>query len=394
MSAENFLSYRYLFSKTNYNLVSIISKFSILVLLIAYFSFFTILSVFSGLEEYSLSFSKSFDPDIKLEPKEGLFLDYTKKTDSILTNNEMVISFGKIVRGNVIVKYDEKTEYAEILGVDEAFRKIITIDSITEIGRFPTLTKNEAMTSYDLASGLDIILYNAAGIFNVLSLNTGYPEASFNPIKNSIPLISTGVFKSRNDLNKNSIITSSKIVQNLYGLSETQFSEIIIKTDSEVKLVNSLKKELGLYKIKSHRELNDTLFKIMNSEKIVVSLIMILIVIVSTFNVVASTVMLIVEKEKDIKTLKSIGMTKKSIKLLFFKNNFLINMIGGVVGISLSFVVICLQIYFSFFKIPGLDTAYPVAIDLTNLLIVLGTLIFVGIFSGLISSLVVKKLDS
>ena len=306
----------------------------------------------------------------------------------------MVISFGKIVRGNVIVKYDEKTEYAEILGVDEAFRKVITIDSITEVGRFPALTKNEAITSYDLASGLDLVLYNTAGIFNVLSLNTDYPEASFNPIKNSIPLISTGVFKSRNDLNKNSIITSSKIVQNLYGLSETQFSEIIIKTDSEVKLVNSLKKELGLYKIKSHRELNDTLFKIMNSEKIVVSLIMILIVIVSTFNVVASTVMLIVEKEKDIKTLKSIGMTKKSIKLLFFKNNFLINMIGGVVGISLSFVVICLQIYFSFFKIPGLDTAYPVAIDLTNLLIVLGTLIFVGIFSGLISSLVVKKLDS
>ena len=69
-------------------------------------------------------------------------------------------------------------------------------------------------------------------------------------------------------------------------------------------------------------------------------------------------------------------------------------MIGGVVGISLSFVVICLQIYFSFFKIPGLDTAYPVAIDLTNLLIVLGTLIFVGILSGLISSGVVKKFDS
>jgi len=393
MSAENFLSYRYLFSKTNYNLVSIISKFSILVLLIAYFSFFTILSVFSGLEEYSLSFSKSFDPDVKLEPKEGLFLNYTKKTDSILTNNEMVISFGKIVRGNVIVKYDEKTEYAEILGVDEAFRKIITIDSITEIGRFPTLTKNEAMTSYDLASGLDIVLYNAAGIFNVLSLNTGYPEASFNPIKNSIPLISTGIFKSRNDLNKNSIITSSKIVQNLYGLDKTQFSEIVIKTDDEEKLVKSLKKQLSLYKIKSHRELNDTLFKIMNSEKIAVSLIMILIVIVSTFNVVASSVMLIVEKEKDIKTLKAIGMTKKSIKLLFFKNNFLVNIIGGVIGISLSFIVICVQIYFSFFKIPGLNTAYPVAIDLTNLLIVLATIMFVGVFSGLISSLVVKKLD-
>ena len=69
MKADYFISLKYLFSKTKYNLVSFISGFSILVLSIAYFSFLTILSVFSGLENYSLQFSKSFDPDIKIERK-------------------------------------------------------------------------------------------------------------------------------------------------------------------------------------------------------------------------------------------------------------------------------------------------------------------------------------
>ena len=103
MSAENFLSYRYLFSKTDYNIVSIISKFSILVLSIAYFSFLTILSVFSGLEEYSLDFSKSFDPDVKVEANNGLYFSYNSKIDSVLSNNNSVLSFGKTVKGNVVV---------------------------------------------------------------------------------------------------------------------------------------------------------------------------------------------------------------------------------------------------------------------------------------------------
>ena len=62
----------------------------------------------------------------------------------------------------------------------------------------------------------------------------------------------------------------------------------------------------------------------MNSEKLIVSLIMLLIVFVSTFNVIASTVMLIVEKESDVKTMKAIGMSKKNIKSIFFKHNFIL----------------------------------------------------------------------
>ena len=392
MNAENFLSYRYLFSKNSYSIVSTISRFSILVLSIAYFSFLTILSVFSGLEEYSLSFSKSFDPDIKIEPMVGMYLTFTNKVDSVLLKNQDILHYGKTVKGNVVVRYGERTEYAQILGVDDNFNKVIDIDSIINIGRMPTIGTNEAITSYELASNLDLILYNPSGVFDVLSLNSGYPEASFNPIRNVSPLISTGVFKSRNDLNKNLIITSIETVQDLFGLNQNQFSEIVIKSSKDV--TKDIKQDLKNLKVRTHKELNETLFKIMNSEKIIISLIMIMIVFISTFNVIASTVMLIVEKEDNIKTLQSLGMTKKSVEKLFFKHNLLINIIGGAIGVLISIALVFSQSYYSFFKIPGLDIAYPVSLEINNVLLVIFTLFIAGLFSGTISSLVVKKLKS
>lgn len=391
MKADYFISLKYLFSKTKYNLVSFISSFSILVLSIAYFSFLTILSVFSGLEDYSLQFSKSFDPDIKIEPISGSYLSIDNKLDSILDNYDNIEEYSKVVKGNVVVRYEEKTEYAEIYGVDNLFRSVVNIDSIISIGRYPIYNTNEVLSSYNLASNLNLILYNSAGIFEVFSINSKYPESSLNPIGNTKRVVSSGVFTPRNDLNKNLIITDLMTAQKILTIDESLYSEILIKSNKSHSISLFLKDNLSNYAVKTHKELNESLYKIMNSEKLIVSLIMILIVFISAFNVIASTVMLIVEKEKDIKTMKAIGMSKKNIKSLFFKHNFLLNIIGGIIGITLSIIIIYAQLNFSFFKIPGLEIGYPVAIKFMNIVFVIITVIITGFCSAYISSLVLKK---
>lgn len=391
MKADYFISLKYLFSKTKYNLVSFISSFSILVLSIAYFSFLTILSVFSGLEDYSLQFSKSFDPDIKIEPISGSYLSIDNKLDSILDNYDNIEEYSKVVKGNVVVRYEEKTEYAEIYGVDNLFRSVVNIDSIISIGRYPIYNTNEVLSSYNLASNLNLILYNSAGIFEVFSINSKYPESSLNPIGNTKRVVSSGVFTPRNDLNKNLIITDLMTAQKILTIDESLYSEILIKSNKSHSISLFLKDNLSNYVVKTHKELNESLYKIMNSEKLIVSLIMILIVFISAFNVIASTVMLIVEKEKDIKTMKAIGMSKKNIKSLFFKHNFLLNIIGGIIGITLSIIIIYAQLNFSFFKIPGLEIGYPVAIKFMNIVFVIITVIITGFCSAYISSLVLKK---
>lgn len=391
MKADYFISLKYLFSKTKYNLVSFISGFSILVLSIAYFSFLTILSVFSGLENYSLQFSKSFDPDIKIEPISGSYLSIDNKLDSILDNYDNIEEYSKMVKGNVVVRYDEKTEYAEIYGVDNFFRSVVNIDSIISIGRYPVSSTNEVLSSYNLASNLNLILYNSAGIFELFSINSKYPESSLNPIGNTKRVVSSGIFTPRNDLNKNLIITDLMTAKKILTIDESLYSEILIKSNKSQSASLFLKDNLSNYTVKTHKELNESLYKIMNSEKLIVSLIMILIVFISAFNVIASTVMLIVEKEDNIKTMKAIGMSKKNIKSLFFKHNFLLNIIGGIIGIALSIIIIYAQLNFSFLKIPGLEIGYPVAIKFMNIVFVIITVIITGFCSAYISSLILKK---
>ena len=391
MKADYFISLKYLFSKTKYNLVSFISGFSILVLSIAYFSFLTILSVFSGLENYSLQFSKSFDPDIKIEPISGSYLSIDNKLDSILDNYDNIEEYSKVVKGNVVVRYEEKTEYAEIYGVDNLFRSVVNIDSIISIGRYPVSNTNEVLSSYNLASNLNLILYNSAGIFELFSINSKYPESSLNPIGNTKRVVSSGVFTPRNDLSKNLIITDLITAQKILTIDESLYSEILIKSHKGHSASLFLKDNLSNYTVKTHKELNESLYKIMNSEKLIVSLIMMLIVFISVFNVIASTVMLIVEKENDIETMKAMGMSKKNIRSLFFKHNFLLNVIGGIIGIALSIIIIYTQLNFSFFKIPGLEIGYPVAIKFMNIVFVIITVIITGFCSAYISSLVLKK---
>ena len=391
MKADYFISLKYLFSKTKYNLVSFISGFSILVLSIAYFSFLTILSVFSGLENYSLQFSKSFDPDIKIEPISGSYLLIDNKLDSILDNYDNIEEYSKVVKGNVVVRYEDKTEYAEIYGVDNSFRSVVNIDSIISIGRYPISNTNEVLSSYNLASNLNLILYNSAGIFEIFSINSKYPESSLNPIGNTKRVVSSGVFTPRNDLSKNLIITDLITAQKILTIDENLYSEILIKSNKSLSASLFLKDNLSNYSVKTHAELNESLYKIMNSEKLVVSLIMILIIFVSAFNVIASTIMLIVEKENDIKTMKAMGMSKKNVQSIFFKHNFLLNSIGGIIGISLSIMLVWAQLNFSFFKIPGLEIGYPVAIKFINIVFVIITVIITGFCSAYISSLVLRK---
>ena len=87
-------------------------------------------------------------------------------------------------------------------------------------------------------------------------------------------------------------------------------------------------------------------------------------------------------------------MTKKSVGKLFFKHNLLINIIGGAIGALISIVLVFSQSYYSIFKIPGLDIAYPVGLEINNILLVVFTLFIAGLFSGTISFLVLKRLKS
>ena len=143
--------------------------------------------------------------------------------------------------------------------------------------------------------------------------------------------------------------------------------------------------------IKSRVQLNDALYKMLNTEHIAVYLIFTLILIIALFNIVGSIIMMILHKKENLKTLFSIGANKKELQHIFFMQGVLMTVIGGVIGLILGTIVIVLQLYFDLVMIsPTLP--YPVVLKASNFFIAFATIFVLGIIAARLASLSLKKL--
>ena len=372
----------------------VISVFSVLVLSVANFSFLTILSVFSGLENYSVSFSKSFDPDIKIKSLTGNTLYADDNELELISKTPGVVSVSKTILGKAVVQNDGKTEFTEIIGVDNEFENVILIDSIMQVGQFSKLDMYSSYTSSAISERLNLTLYNMSGEFTVSTISSDYLNFFLQPFGNSQALISNGVFKTRDNENENKIIVSLPFASGLFSYEKNTYSELLLKTSGNSNAIKAkLKKLFPDFSILTHKEQNETLYKIMQSEKLIVTAIMFFIVLISAFNVVAAVSMLIIEKEDNIKTLRSLGMNKKDLFQLFFKQGMLINFSGLIIGLIASLALIFLQINYSVVSIPGLDVPYPVLLKTENIGILLVCAIVVSVFSSYLGALASKKIS-
>lgn len=392
LKPTNFLALKYLFSKTRFNIVSIISLFSVFVLSVSYFAFTIILSVLSGLESYSLQFSKSFDPEIKITKyDEGLI---ALNQQDVVFLAEMDDTISKILRTKVLVENNGEINYAEIIGVDKNFNRVVDFSKLVNVGEYSELNDYNSYTSYSLTDKLNLNLFNISGAFNIYFLNTQYPDLLFRPYKNSKILFSDGVFTTRNDDQENIIIADVSVVQELMGLESNVYSDLYFSNfKKNKKLKEKLKEYFTDYKVQSRDEINETIFKMIQSEKLVVILIMIMIIIISSFNVISTVIMLIIEKEKDIQTLRILGLKKSSIQSIFFQNGILINTIGLSLGLVVGTIIILIQKNTGFISVGEMGLAYPVELKAINYFIILLTAFFIAVISSFISSRAVKKLS-
>ena len=393
MKSTSFIALKYFFSKKN-NIVFVISVFSVLVLSVANFSFLTILSVFSGLENYSVSFSKSFDPDIKIKSLTGNTLYADDNELELISKTPGVVSVSKTILGKAVVQNDGKTEFAEIIGVDNEFESVILIDSIMQVGQFSKPDIYSSYTSSTISERLNLTLYNMSGEFTVSTISSDYLNFFLQPFGNSQALISNGVFKTRDNENENKIIVSLPFASGLFSYEKNTYSELLLKTSGNSNAIKAkLKKLFPDFSILTHKEQNETLYKIMQSEKLIITVIMFFIVLISAFNVVAAVSMLIIEKEDNIKTLRALGMNKKDLFQLFFKQGMLINFSGLIIGLIASLALIFLQINYSVVSIPGLDVPYPVLLKTENIGILIICAIVVSVFSSYLGALASKKIS-
>ena len=103
--------------------------------------------------------------------------------------------------------------------------------------------------------------------------------------------------------------------------------------------------------------------------------------IIALFNLIGAIIMMVLDKQEQLKILLSLGARPMGIQKIFFLLGMLICFFGGIFGLMIGIIIVLVQFYFPFILVPGPNLSYPVIFEIKNILIVLVTLFSLGTFS-------------
>ena len=358
--------------------------------IIASAALFIVLSVFAGLKDYSLNFSTFVDPDLKLIPSEGKSFQWTENDHTSLLKIEGISASSEIIEERIFIKSENKNQIATLKGVDENYLNVTTIDSMVTKGNWITANSNEVVSGWGISNNLSfgVLDYLKPLSFYVPKVGKGQ-ATSIQGYYNSVYVNNVGLFDINEQLNNNYVFSDIKLAKQLLNYKDEQLSAIEIKLNPKAN-EDLIRSEIeaafrGKFNIKNRAELNDALFKMLNTENLAIYLIFTLVIIIALFNVIGAIIMMILDKKKSLNTLFNMGTETKAIRSIFFLQGSLMTVVSGLIGVSLGLLIVFIQQSFEFVMLTP-DLAYPVRINVLNVLIVLGTIFGLGIVASKIAS--------
>jgi lipoprotein-releasing system permease protein len=360
-----------------------------------------ILSVFNGFENIVLSMYNTFSPELRIEPLEGKTFDPSDSRFINLKNDIRILNYTEVLEEKALVRYGDSQSIALIKGVSEGFMKNRTgLDSVISSGSFTLkyLGRDMAVIGSGLQNSLSVNLNNEFQTLEIYSPKKGASN-SVNPADefNIRSIYPSGVFRVQQEFD-NMVIVPIQFARSLLN-EEKLISFIEINTfpgTNVEEFHEEIKGILGKnFIIKDRSQQNELLYKILNSEKWAIFLILTFVLIIAIFNIIGSLTMLVIDKRKDIAILSSLGANRQLIRGIFFIEGMMISMVGCIVGMVVGLVFILLQQKFGFISMSGANMIidhYPVGIKLTDFFLVFATVLIVSVIaSGISSRLSVKN---
>ena len=364
-----------------------------------------ILSVFNGFEEMVLKMFNSITPQILVAPTQGKTFDPNTAYFNKLKKDEKIYSFTEVLAENALVRYGEKQTPAIVKGVSKDFLKNKSLDTIVVDGVF-ALENKIAQPQAVLGSALQAFLdTNPADPFEQLQIYSpkkGATGSSVNPMDDftMLSISPAGIFEIQQDFD-NLLIVPLDFARELLG-EPTNVSGIEINVQPGVdveKLKQEMSENLGTnYIVKNRIEQNQALYNLLGSEKWMVYIILTFILIIAIFNIIGSLTMLVIDKQKDISVLSSLGAGKQLIRRIFLAEGMMITLTGCIFGVLIALIFCLLQQRFGWVKMGDANfmfsNAYPIALKWKDFVLVFVTVSFFSfIAAGLASNLSVKKID-
>jgi lipoprotein-releasing system permease protein len=388
-----FIALRYFFAKKS-KLVNQISWVSTISIAIGVAALVIVLSAFNGIFNLVFDMYDSIDPDLKIEANIGKsFYENDIPLEELQRIAEIEYLL-PVVEEQVCAEYNGNKKIISLKGVDNQYFHLLE-DNIVE-GEFKLTTSEEdgeaqniyccvlgEAIAYELGINTTMpnqVIFYAPTKSKVINLNNAYRVQQAFPV---------GCFQSILEYDEKFVFTFIDLARYLYDLEgELTSIEIIAKKDVDVAALQQKVKTLigDDFNVKNKLEMHDSFLKIVSSERLITIIVLSFILLISTFNMMLTLMLIIRDKKKDIATLSAMGMPPRRLKTVFIYEGMLISLLGGLIGIAFASLLVVLQENFGLIKFGTGEnfvvSSYPVDLQWQQLILVAAIAIIIALVSS------------
>ncbi|MEW6068294.1 MAG: lipoprotein-releasing ABC transporter permease subunit [Nitrospirota bacterium] len=394
-----FIAFRYLRSKKKLKGISINTLISIGGVAVGVMALLVVLSVMSGFHEDVQKKILGVNAHVIVLDYKGAISDY-KSVIEKLKGEEHVLSSAPFVMGQTMVSYGKKAHGVFLRGIIPEM-EIKT----TEILKFIKYGSIEELAPKDGIPGIIIgkELASSIGAFKGDVINIISPVGDIGPL-GMLPkfkkfrvaaIFEIGMFEY--DLNL--VLTDIKSAQEFFGMNE-DITGIELRLSDIYKapvVRDRVQEKLGfpLY-ARDWMQMNKNLFSALKLEKFAMFIILVLIILVASFNIVSNLIMNVIEKKREIAILKAMGATDKGIMTIFTLQGLLIGLFGTIIGVTGGYLLSYVLNTYQIIKLPA-DVYYlshlPVKMKLFDFIVVSVSAITISFLATIYPAWQAAKLD-
>ena len=385
------IAFRYLLARKSYNVINLISGIGVAGMAVGTAALVSVLSVFNGFKALVADSLSDAGATLVVRPAEGkVFVPEGPAFDWML-ETESITCLSSVLEEQAFLSYEGKQSLARVKGIDPVAEEESPLQQHLIDGSWQ-FHKGElalAVAGATLAHSL-----GASPRF-ITPLEIHYPSRT-EQISLANPAASlrtqrvqlSGVVSVNAELDAKLLVVPIGLMRELLGY-EKEVSCLEVWTEDATRVQKELQTRLGpSFKVLNREQQNQSVYRMMRYEKLAIFLILVFIVVIIAFNIYSSLKMLIIEKQADMGTLRSLGAPEPLLRRIFLAEGWLVSLLGMVIGLVLGVVIVLLQQRFGFVPMPGnfAITAYPVVLKTADLLWTVAGVAGVGLVMALIPS--------
>ncbi|MDD2594328.1 MAG: ABC transporter permease [Bacteroidales bacterium] len=399
MKLYNFIAKRYLFAKKSHNVINIISIISATGIAIGCMALVIILSIYNGFGSLVRSLYNSYTPDLVITPSSGKVFSPKGEVFDSFRNNPDIISVSEVLEENVFLKYGDRSAVATAKGVDSSYQNTTGLKEYIVEGDFEL----QFGSLKQVVIGRTLALELGMRTTFVTPLEVYFPSRSAQ-ISMLDPLSSLhkeilypgGIVSLEQNFDKKYMFMPLESLRSLLEYKDEVSSLELYVSDNVISKKGVVTKgfqkfisgELGEnYIVKNKQEQNESIYKLLSYEKVAIYAILLFIMIIISCNIFGSLSMLIIEKKEDMEILRSMGAADTLVKKIFVMEGWMISLCGIFAGVVAGLIICFIQQRYGIVKMPGnfIIETYPVVVKITDILIIVFGVGFIGYMTAIIS---------